>query len=99
MYGTVMRAHVKPENREKFLALMTRYEDVDVPGYRSAQLMFPENRDNEVVMAVWFEDRASYRKNAEDPAQHERYLEYRALLEADPEWSDGEWIEALPEKA
>jgi hypothetical protein len=45
-------------------------------------------------MAVWFEDRASYRKNAEDPSQHERYLEYRALMEDEPEWSDGEWIEA-----
>jgi antibiotic biosynthesis monooxygenase (ABM) superfamily enzyme len=94
MYGTVMRAHVKPENREKFIELMTRYEDLDVPGYRGGMLMFPENRENEVVMAVWFDDRGSYRKNAEDPAQHERYLEYRALLEDEPEWSDGEWMEA-----
>jgi antibiotic biosynthesis monooxygenase (ABM) superfamily enzyme len=94
MYGTVMRAHVRPENRERFVELMTRYEDLDVPGYRSAHLMFPENRENEVLMAVWFEDQASYRKNAEDPTQHERFLEYRALLEDEPEWSDGEWIEA-----
>jgi antibiotic biosynthesis monooxygenase (ABM) superfamily enzyme len=94
MYGTVARAHVKPENREKLVEVLTKYEDLDVPGYRSMQIMFPENRENEVIMAVWFEDRASYRKNAEDPSQHERYLEYRALMEDDPEWSDGEWIEA-----
>ena len=25
MYGTVMRAHVRPENRERFVELMTRY--------------------------------------------------------------------------
>ena len=36
-----------------------------------------------------FEDRASYDKNANDPAQHERYTAMRALLEADPEWHDG----------
>jgi hypothetical protein len=94
MYGTVARAHVKPENRKKLLEVLTRYEDVDVPGYRNMQIMFPENRENEVIMAVWFDDRESYRKNAEDPAQHERYLEYRALMEDEPEWSDGEWIEA-----
>jgi hypothetical protein len=38
---------------------------------------------------VAFEDRESYERNAEDPAQHERYLEYRALMEEDPEWHDG----------
>jgi antibiotic biosynthesis monooxygenase (ABM) superfamily enzyme len=90
---------VKPENREKLIEVLTRYEDVDVPGYRNMQIMFPENRDNEVIMVVQFEDRASYRKNAEDPAQHERYLEYRALMEDEPEWSDSEWIEALAERA
>ena len=36
-----------------------------------------------------FEDRASYDKNADDPAQNERYMALRALLEADPEWHDG----------
>ena len=28
-------------------------------------------------------------KNADDPAQHERYVAMRALLAADPEWHDG----------
>ncbi len=41
-----------------------------------------------------FEDRASYDKNADDPAQNEQYLEYRALMEDEPEWHDGE-IEAM----
>jgi antibiotic biosynthesis monooxygenase (ABM) superfamily enzyme len=93
MYGTVARAHVRPENREKLLEVLTKYEKLEVPGYRSSHIMFPENRENEVIMAAWFDDRDSYRKNAEDPAQHERYLEYRALMEDEPEWSDGEWIE------
>jgi antibiotic biosynthesis monooxygenase (ABM) superfamily enzyme len=93
MYGTVARAHVRPENREKLLEVLTKYEELEVPGYRSSHIMFPENRENEVIMAVWFDDRDSYRKNAEDPAQHERYLDYRALMEDEPEWSDGEWIE------
>ena len=36
-----------------------------------------------------FEDKASYMANADDPAQNERYMEFRALMEADPEWHDG----------
>jgi len=40
--------------------------------------------------AAGFEDRATYDKNADDPAQHQRYREYRALMEDDPEWHDGE---------
>ena len=38
-----------------------------------------------------FDDRDAYMKNADDPAQHEDYLKLRALLDADPEWIDGEW--------
>ena len=32
------------------------------------------------------------RANADDPRMHERYLQYRELLEAEPEWHDGEII-------
>jgi antibiotic biosynthesis monooxygenase (ABM) superfamily enzyme len=96
MFGTVGRAHIKPENREKFAEVMNKPEYADVPGYRHGYLMFPENRQNEVVIVAVFDDRESYFKNAADPAQHQRYLEYRALLEDDPEWTDGEWIESPP---
>lgn len=93
MFGTVGRAHIKAENRERLVEVLRSYRDLGVPGFRSTQIMFPENRPGEVIMAVWFEDAESYWRNAEDPAQHERYLEYRALLEDDPEWSDGEWVD------
>ena len=94
MYGTVGRAHVKPENRDRLLEVMMKPEYADVPGYRSAFLMFPENREDEVVIVAVFQDRESYFKNADDPVQHQRYLEYRALMEDEPEWSDGEWLDA-----
>ncbi len=94
MFGTVGRARIKPENRDKLVEVLSRQSLGDVSGFRTAYLMFPQNRENEVVIVAMFEDESVYRRNAEDPAQHERYLEYRALLEDDPEWSDGEWIEA-----
>jgi hypothetical protein len=41
-------------------------------------------------MFAVFEDRASYDKNADDPAMNDQYMEYSALMEGDPEWHDGE---------
>jgi hypothetical protein len=97
MFGTVGRAHVKPENREKLKEVMLGESDeLDAPGYVNAYLMFPENREDEVLIVAMFADADSYWKNADAPAQHERYLEYRALMEDDPEWSDGEWFSHRP---
>jgi hypothetical protein len=92
MYGTVGRAHIRPENRDRFVETMTKPQYEEVPGFRSAWVMFPENRPNEVLIVAIFVDRETYVRNADDPEQHQRYLEYRALLEDEPEWSDGEWF-------
>ena len=95
MFGTVGRAHIKPENRQKLIEVLDRqsYEG-NVPGFVKSYLMFPENRENEVLLVAMFTDRDAYFKNADDPAQNQRYLEYRALFEDDPEWTDGEWLES-----
>lgn len=93
MFGTVGIAHVRPENREKLLASMEQYRDIQIPGFRMSYVMFPENHENEVVIAALFEDADSYWKNAQAPAQDARYREMRALLEDDPVWHDGEWLE------
>jgi antibiotic biosynthesis monooxygenase (ABM) superfamily enzyme len=89
MYGTVARMRVKPENREKLREVMERQAyQTEVPGFVASYVLF-ENEGDAMWLMAMFEDRESYERNADDPAQHERYLEYRALLEADPEWHDG----------
>ena len=90
MYGTVARMKVKRENLEKLEALMTEREEREVPGYRASHVLVPDAWNDEIVLTVIFDDKASYEKNAGDPAQHQDYLKYRALLEAEPEWTDGE---------
>lgn len=98
MFGTVGRAHIKPENKEKFVQVLERQGyDQQVSGFVRSYLMFPENRENEVLLVAMFTDRDTYYRNADDPTQHERYVEYRALLEDDPEWTDGEWLEYVYE--
>ena len=38
---------------------------------------------------VIFESEAAYYRNAADPGQDRRYLQWRPLLESDPTWDDG----------
>lgn len=89
MYGTCARTHVKPENREALRKVFERQDYGQVPGYVSSYSLQENDSDVMWLFAI-FEDRASYERNADDPAQNDRYLEYRALLEDDPEWHDGE---------
>lgn len=92
MFGTVGICKVKEENKQKIIDVFEKYGDVKIPGYRGVEIMFPENRKDEMIIVVWFEDRESYFKNANDPEQDKRYQEYRALMDGDPEWHDGDWI-------
>ena len=94
MYGTVGRVKIKPENREAFMKTLNEQQNVDVPGFKSAYYMFPENREGDAVLVVFFEDKESYWKNANDPAQDARYQEFSKYFESEPEWHDGEWIES-----
>jgi quinol monooxygenase YgiN len=91
MYGTVARTHVKPENRAKLAEVMERQSAAAVPGYVAGYVLYENDSDTGWLFAI-FEDRASYDKNADDPAQNDRYEEFRALMEDDPEWHDGEIV-------
>jgi quinol monooxygenase YgiN len=88
MYGTVARMRVRPENREKLEAVF-RDQDRSIKGHMGTYVLMQNDSDDVWVMAI-FEDRGTYDANADDPAQHEQYERYRALLEEEPEWHDGE---------
>jgi len=89
MYGTVARIRVKPENRDALRKVFGAQSDRQVEGFKSSYVLFENEGDGGWLVAI-FEDRATYDKNADDPAMHEQYVAYRALMEAEPEWHDGE---------
>jgi hypothetical protein len=64
---------------------------LSVDGYRWGQILFDENVPGHAVVVAVFNDRETYMRNADDPAQDERYQRIRALLSEDPTWTDGEW--------
>jgi quinol monooxygenase YgiN len=92
MYGTVARLKLKPGMQAKLEEEMRQYERLKVPGFVGTTIYRMDRDENEFYMAVAFEDKQSYVANAGDPKQDERYRAMRALLEADPEWHDGEIV-------
>ena len=91
MYGTVARVMVKPGKEQELMAFGERAQ-TDTPGFVSMQVFKMDANPNELYLVVAFESKEAYHKNANSPEQAERYAEYRALLDADPEWHDGEII-------
>lgn len=91
MYGTLMRATVRPADRPALVAAIEAGERVPVAGFLGSRLLVPDGRDDEVWLAVFFTDRAAYARNAADPAQHDRYVAMRQWMTADPTWVDGGW--------
>jgi quinol monooxygenase YgiN len=94
MYGTCAKMVVKQENRDAFRAVFQEDSGREMNGYVGSYVLQENDSDNVWLLAI-FEDRATYDANADDPKMHETYVKYRALLEEDPEWHDGE-IEQQP---
>ena len=89
MYGTVMRAKATPGNRQTVVTMMG--EGVETKGFHATHVLLPDDDDRTVIAAILFEDDAAYSANAHDPATEEWYGRFRALLEEDPQWTDGGW--------
>ena len=88
MYGTVSRMKVKPGMEQSLLEIASR----DVPGIVFEHVYKLDSGNDEYIMVVGFESKEAYVANANSPEMHEMYLEYRAFLQSDPEWNDGEII-------
>jgi quinol monooxygenase YgiN len=92
MYGTVAHMKVKPGKMDEFIATMSGTGGRQPKGYLGEIAYRLDSNPNEIMLAVFFQDKESYHANANDPQMHKEYEAYRALLDADPVWHDGEII-------
>jgi quinol monooxygenase YgiN len=92
MFGTDARLRLKPGSEPQMQALMKEYEALPMRGHVRTTVYRTDADANEYLMTVVFTDRDAYRANAESPEQHARYEKMAALLDAEPEWNDGEVI-------
>lgn len=94
MYGTIAKIYTDPNQVGELQALTKRMDPI--PGQLALYVYQMDANPGELWLVSLFESREAYWKNADSPAQHQRYLEMRALLSADPEWHDGEIMEFWP---
>lgn len=95
MYGTVARFRVKPEiNQEEFKRRMDSFDSSQIDGWIADYIFQADADSDEFYLVAIFKDKESYQANADDPAQHERYVVFRSFLVDDPEWHDGTIVSA-----
>ncbi len=93
MYGTI--AHMRPkagheQQIQDLLDQWNRERKPMVKGTRGGYVLRPDRDPREVVLMAVFENRDTYRANADDPEQDKWFRQLREHLEADPTWEDGE---------
>ena len=95
MYGTIARFRVRKDvNKEEFKKKMDEFDSSKIAGWVADYIFQTDADSNEFFLVAIFKDKATYQANADDPAQHERYLVFRSFLEDDPEWNDGTIVSA-----
>ena len=95
MYGTIFRMKVKPGQEDAVVSLVKEWEKERKPkivGVVGGYVMKPDNKQGLLIGVAVFKDKASYMANADDPDQDRWFRRIRDLLEADPEWEDGEYV-------
>ena len=97
MFGTVYRMRPKPGTETAIKDLLRREDEerTTPTGFIAGYLFRSRSRPGELIGVAVFDSEASYRKNANDPEQDRWYRRLRELLEADPEWNDGEVLVSL----
>ena len=95
MYGTVANIRVKAGHGDNLFAVMEKWENErghEVKGNLGGYIVRLDKDPQEMILVAVFEDKDSYKANADDPEQDKWYQEIRQYLEADPEWNDGEFF-------
>jgi quinol monooxygenase YgiN len=98
MYGSIARMRVKPGAIDEIIGASKEWErthGMNIDGFVASYVYQMDQDSNECWLVAIFEDRESYRANAERPEQDEWYQTMRAYLEEDPEWHDGEVIHSI----
>jgi heme-degrading monooxygenase HmoA len=98
IYGTIASLRLQPGWESRLQEVLRELQAKNIPGLLTEQVLRTDADPNAYVMVVGFTSREAYRANAANPEQHARYLGFRQLLAADPEWHDGEIVYSYPDR-
>jgi|TARA_B110000263_G_C15094585_1_gene412394 quinol monooxygenase YgiN len=91
MYGSIFKLNVKPGHQQDLLDSLT---DGTPAGAVAWYVMQPDDTSKNLIGVAIFESKEAYQANSESPEQQERFMKAMTYLEAEPEWTDGEYIVA-----
>lgn len=96
MFGTVARVTVQSGKEDEFLSISEQWvrERGETTGEVAEYVFKSEGRPGEHFLIGIFRDRETYYANARDPETDRWYRRMRTTLTADPEWNDGEVVQA-----
>ncbi len=92
MFGTVARLKVKPGAEKQLIEMSQDESSLNIHGYIGQYVYHMDSDPKEYYLVVLFESREAYFANADSPEQNARYQKFRSMLEADPEWHDGDVV-------
>lgn len=92
MFGTVARMLVKPGMEHRLAELSREYEQLTIPGHISTHVFRMDANPQEFYLATVWESREAYFANADSPEQDARYRKMLDILQAEPDWHDGEVV-------
>jgi quinol monooxygenase YgiN len=95
VYGTVYRYRPLPGKEAEVLEYHRRWKAErwpQVSGLITEYVYRSASRPGEYVAAAVFESKEAMERISQDPEGDRWYRQFRALLQADPEWEDGEII-------
>lgn len=94
MYGTIARIKIDPARMAEFMEVGRSISLGRVSGQVDGYIYQMDADPGELFLVAIFESREAYRANAASPEQNERYMALRRLMLSDPEWHDGEIMQA-----
>jgi heme-degrading monooxygenase HmoA len=87
---------IKPGAEEELMRV-SREDTAQIDGFAFEHVFRSDSDPLEFWLVVGFESKEAYQANAASPEQHQRYVRYRDMMTADPEWHDGEIVQSLPD--
>ncbi len=93
MYGTVARMRVKPGMVDSLEEMMRGEESrLANAGFVATHIYRMDSDPNDYYLAVIFDSKEAYVRNADSPEQDASYWRMIEFLEEEPEWHDGEIV-------
>ena len=96
MYGTVAHIRVKVGQEDGIKQTMREWNTERKPkiaGAMSGYLFQLDSDPQDWIMVALFQDKETYRANADDPEQDRWFRRLMEHLEGEPQWHDGEAFE------